>query len=360
MADDSRLNNFDLIRLVAASSVAIDHTTRHLDLSFGTFGEVAQTFYTLFPGVPVFFVVSGYLVSASFHRSPSLSAYARKRALRIFPALWLVFFGSLATVVAFGFVTREVALSPAFFAWCAGQLTVMQIYNPDFLRGFGVGVLNGSLWTVPVEIGFYVALPMIFGLATRARLAGTKLDSCLVGLVLASWALGRWVLTHPDLESSYLLKLIRYSPLSHLWVFLLGVLLQRHSGWVERVVAGRALPWVACYVALFQVGREADWIGSAWFELLARVLLAHCVLALAFTGRNLSHRLLRENDISYGIYLVHMPIVNTLLHQGWSNERWLLAVALGASAVLATLSWKLVEQPALALKPTRRSWPRRP
>lgn len=355
MVDSSRLNNFDLIRLVAASSVAVAHSARYLDLSFGGLGELAWTFYTLFPGVPVFFVVSGYLVSASFLRSPDLASYARKRALRIFPALWLVLLGSVALVTAFGFVTPEVATSPTFLAWLVGQLTVAQIYNPEFLRGFGVGVLNGSLWTIPVEIGFYVAVPVIFGLAARARLVGARLDACLVGLLLASFLLGRWVLAHPGLESSNLLKLIRFSTLPHLHVFLLGVLLQRHAGWVERALAGRALPWVAGYVALFLLGRESGWVGSAWFDLLGRLLLAHCVLALAFTARPLSHRLLRENDVSYGVYLVHMPIVNTLLHLGFSQERWLLAVSVGASLVLATLSWKLVEQPALALKPARRA-----
>lgn len=351
MVDESRLNNFDLIRLVAASSVAVAHSARYLDLSFGALGELASTFYTLFPGVPVFFVVSGYLVSASFLRSVDLASYARKRALRIFPALWFVLLGSIAMVTAFGFVTPEVAVSPSFLAWLAGQVTFVQIYNPDFLRGFGVGVLNGSLWTIPVEIGFYVAVPVIFGLAARARLAGTALDACLVGLMLSSFALGRWVLSHPELDASNLLKLIRFSTLPHLHLFLLGVLLQRHGGWVERALTGRAVPWVAGYVALFLLGREAGWVGSAWFGLLGNVLLAHSVLALAFTARPLSHRLLRENDISYGVYLVHMPIVNALLHLGWANERWLLAVTLGGSVVLATLSWKLVEQPALALKP---------
>ena len=42
--------------------------------------------------------------------------------------------------------------------------------HPDFLRGYGVGVLNGSLWTIPVELQFYALVPLIYwSLSLRAR-----------------------------------------------------------------------------------------------------------------------------------------------------------------------------------------------
>lgn len=42
-------------------------------------------------------------------------------------------------------------------------MSFVQFYNPDWLRGFGTGVLNGSLWSIPVELQYYVLLPFLIG-----------------------------------------------------------------------------------------------------------------------------------------------------------------------------------------------------
>jgi len=355
MIERSRLNNFDLIRLVAALSVVFFHSTKHLHLDFGRLGDLGLGFYTLFPGVPVFFVVSGYLVSASYLRSTSISSYARKRALRILPALWLVTALSVVMVSAFGFVTWQVAASPKFAAWLVGQLTVMQLYNPPFLRGFGVGALNGSLWTIPVEIGFYAAVPMIFGLAGLLRLRDRRLDVLLGVLIVASFGFKLWIVGHPDNHGSVAMKLLKFSTLPHLYMFLFGVWLQLHQDWVRAALVGKAAPWVAAYLLYAALGSAFGVTHAAPFELLGDLLLAHCVIAVAFSAPSLSHRLLRENDISYGVYLFHMPIVNAVLHLGHSGDRWLLLWPVLGSMVCASLSWVWVEKPALALKPGGRA-----
>lgn len=353
MTNQSRLNNFDLIRLVAALSVVLYHSTKHLHLDFGLLGDVALGYYRLFPGVPVFFVVSGYLVSASYLRSTSVSSYARKRALRILPALWLVTVCSLLMVAAFGFVTWQIVTTPRFVAWLAGQLTIMPLYNPPFLRDFGVGALNGSLWTIPVEIGFYVAVPVIFGLANRLQLRGRSLDLLLGALILASFGFNLWIIGHPDNHSSVAMKLLKFSTLSHLYMFLFGVLLQLHQSWVRAALVGKAVPWLAAYLIYAWGGHALGMTHAAVFDLLGQMLLAHCVIAVAFTAPSVSHRLLRENDISYGVYLFHMPIVNAVLHLGYSGDRWLLVWPVVGSMICASLSWVHVEKPALALKPGR-------
>ena len=59
--------------------------------------------------------------------------------------------------------------------------------------------------------------------------------------------------------------------------------------------------------------------------------------------------MLRRNDISYGVYIFHMPIVNLLIYleiKGFAGF-W---VAFIGTVVFATLSWFLVEKPALRLK----------
>ena len=88
-ASDNRDNNrFDILRLLAAWLVLFSHCyplggraasePMASTLAIDTLGGV---------GVTIFFVLSGYLVTLSLERSPNVLEFARRRALRIYPAL---------------------------------------------------------------------------------------------------------------------------------------------------------------------------------------------------------------------------------------------------------------------------------
>ena len=152
---DARINNFDLIRLFAAAQVVIVHGVDHLGVR-GVDRFIDLISY--FPGVPIFFTISGFLISKSWERSPDYKSYFRNRLLRIYPALWVCLFFTITI-----FITSGVRFDfGEFAAWLAAQLTFFQFYNPEFLRTFGVGVMNGSLWTIPVELQFYFLLPFLY------------------------------------------------------------------------------------------------------------------------------------------------------------------------------------------------------
>jgi peptidoglycan/LPS O-acetylase OafA/YrhL len=75
---------------------------------------------------------------------------------------------------------------------------------------------------------------------------------------------------------------------------------------------------------------------------------------MAYTMPGLS-RALHGNDISYGVYIYHMPVINLLLYHGVTGTNGLLITA-ALVGVLGFLSWKLVEKPALALKRYSARW----
>ena len=155
----SRENNFDLIRLFAAIQVVIGHTISHLELDFPILGK----FLGPFPGVLIFFVISGFLITASFDRNKNnLKKYFKNRCLRIFPALWVSTFILILIMMFFGHVHSENIFDLSFVSWIFGQISVFQFYTPDLLRDFGCGSPNGSLWTISVEFSFYLLLPIIF------------------------------------------------------------------------------------------------------------------------------------------------------------------------------------------------------
>lgn len=155
-----KINNFDLIRLFAASQVIIIHTVNHLNIAKPFFWSLLGAF----PGVPIFFVISGFLISASYERSSTLKNYAINRLLRIYPGLWCCVLITIFVASFFG-VNFLNSQAPS---WVASQF-LGAIYTPKFLNNFGFGSYNGSLWTIPLELQFYIALPFFYWLFRKKQ-----------------------------------------------------------------------------------------------------------------------------------------------------------------------------------------------
>lgn len=347
-------NNFDLLRLLAALQVAYFHAVVHLRVPVGAAGEAVNKVLDFFPGVPVFFVISGFLIAKSHERSRSLAAYARNRFLRVYPGLWVAFAAAAALLGAHGVLDAAAMARPSIWAWVAAQLTVGQFFTPDALRGFGVGTPNGSLWTIPVEVGFYVLLPFLYLVLRRLR--GAAADLFLAVVALASYSAWWALINRPDHEEALALKLAMVTAVPHLHLFLLGVLAHRNFERLRPLLEGRALAWAAGYLglmlaldALLGPGRKTSYPAG----LVANVALAGLTLSVAFTQKGLSERVLRGNDLSYGLYIYHMLVVNTFVQHRALGQAWHAAAAIAVALALAALSWRLVESPALRLK-TRR------
>jgi peptidoglycan/LPS O-acetylase OafA/YrhL len=148
-----KTNNFDLLRILAATQVVLVHSAAHLGLG----RPAGLSLVEAFPGVPIFFAISGFLISASFERSRDVRSYTRNRMLRIYPGLWCVVLATVlvATLFGFGFLHLR-----ALF-WLACQMGGL-IYTPGFLRSFGMGSYNGALWSIPIELQFYFLLPFFY------------------------------------------------------------------------------------------------------------------------------------------------------------------------------------------------------
>ena len=127
-----RRNNFDLIRLAAAAQVMLVH------LSDNLFRHENAVIHLLrvFPGVPIFFLISGFLISASWERNSDWRVYARSRFLRIMPGYWAVFLFSLAAIV-FGSGIDLLAHLRDLILWIAAQLAFLS--EVDVLRHDGAG-----------------------------------------------------------------------------------------------------------------------------------------------------------------------------------------------------------------------------
>jgi peptidoglycan/LPS O-acetylase OafA/YrhL len=96
----------------------------------------------------------------------------------------------------------------SFAGWAAAQLSFLQFYNPDFMRHYGTGVLNGSVWTICVELQFYVPIPLLYWLMHSRRWGGMSANNLCLALILVFIVANRIYATLiPTLSASISFKL---------------------------------------------------------------------------------------------------------------------------------------------------------
>jgi len=139
LANDWRVNNFDLLRLLAALQVAVVHGMGVLKPT-GYCAHLLGAGLDRFPGVPIFFVISGVLISKSYERSDSLRDYLRNRCLRIFPGLWICLVVSVAVILALGVGSLGRITTPDWLLWWARQMSIFQGFKPAFLKPLSTGL----------------------------------------------------------------------------------------------------------------------------------------------------------------------------------------------------------------------------
>ncbi len=358
---DIRHNNFDLLRLFAASQVAYIHIAENLQVELTGWLLTLKEALNYFPGVPIFFVISGFLISASLDRNPDLRNYAINRFLRIYPGLWVSTLVTLLLLLFFGnnvWHAINASGDNAFYIvskWLGAQLTIGQFYNPHAIKSnYGVGHLNGSLWTIPVELQFYIVLPALAYMLWRGmsgRTQNIRLFSFCGLLYCASWFYQTHVSNLLD-YSENLALIFKVSLIPYLYMFALGIIMQRNLDAVKNMLTGKGLFWLVVYLAIAWILKQAFDIrvGTNMPNLLSMTILAIAVISLAFTRPQISERALKGNDISYGTYVYHMIVANLAFELGYRGTTAALWIVLLVTYLIAIASWVVVEEPALRLK----------
>src|SRR5579871_2179435 len=121
---NSRANNFDLIRLLAALQVVLFHAREHLKIDYKGYGlEPIFSFIAYFPGVPIFFCISGFLIYNSYKRNYNdIAKYFRNRFLRLFPGLWACFLVTLILLLLFRTLSlKDIVSNHSVLAWIGCQ-----------------------------------------------------------------------------------------------------------------------------------------------------------------------------------------------------------------------------------------------
>lgn len=365
-----RFPHLDGVRAIAALFVLLTHTSA--ESTFSTADDVlGPVMARLNVGVPIFFVLSGFLLYRPFVAArladvdgPAVGGYLRRRALRILPAYWLAL-----TLLAIwpglsGVFTKD---------WWVYYGFAQNLQSEWILQGIG------PAWTLHVEVTFYALLPFL-ALAAARRLRGRPPAEqlrvelgAIAAMGLASLALRTvWYATTPERVGSHLL------PQLLLWFaggMALAVLSAHHARrdeqprWVVLVAERPWVPWAgALALLLFSTrlgfAREfvAPYTGVQWFaEHVLYALISVLVVMPAAIGTHGGGRVRRlltwrplawVGLISYGVYLWHLPLTKEF--SPWLDERVpnlgfpvLTLTVLAASLLVAALSYYLVERPLM-------------
>lgn len=327
-------NNFDFLRFFAASAVVFGHC-------YWLSGAGAVEPVRLFTGsmdtadiaVNLFFVMSGFLIAASWANSRSALHFAAKRALRIFPALCVstLFTVLIVGPLATGLPLKQYLVSNETLRYLSNMVLMTQFRLPGvFTENPFPNTVNGSVWTLPYEVLMYTTL-LVMGLLKvfgRITVLVVPISLLLIHFHLAP-ALG--------LEGDILRKSTRLG-----MFFFFGSALYLYR---------RNLPWnwkVALSMLVLSLLSART---ELWFYI-------H-VLTLPYLTIYLAHLRIpwlsgfgKHGDFSYGIYIFSFPVQQLLMH--WFSPQLSLGafmvISLSASIAIAALSWHLIEAPALRLK----------
>lgn len=336
-AFDPRRNSLAAIRLLLAAVVAVAHATeigwsRQLHLGRPYLADLA---------VDGFFVLSGFLVARSYCRLRSVRRYAWHRFLRLFPGFWVclvvtaVVFAPLVAVLD-GREPWSVLTSGTTPAWryvvANAALPIFQYDIAGLRTGVDYTAFDGSLWTLQYEALCYavVAALGLSTLLTRRRWAVLALTGLVWSAAVAVDA-GLVPFDVPLFRNDILLRF--------LLVFLLGTCAHLFAEHV-RLHGALALASLAAVGLSVQLP-DYRLTGALPFAYLC----VYAMVRLPVVGP-------RRWDLSYGIYVYHWPVQAVLFRAGATvlGVSGFVVVSLSVAAVLAALSWALVERPALSLK----------
>jgi peptidoglycan/LPS O-acetylase OafA/YrhL len=325
---DAHKNNFNLLRFLAAIQVFISHYVWHFQVNFDGISKILYKYFSSFSGVPIFFFISGFLLYKSFQKlkitnfKKKLKIFFYNRFLRIYPGLIVCFIFSFLILLLSGYLENKNITIKNLVTWIIAQTTVFQFYNPYWLREYGNGVLNGSLWTIPVEIQFYFLIPIIFTLSK-------KINIFLI-IVIFFVILN---LIFPVDRSTIINKIYHITFLPHVYIFLLGCLVASKKNIIKYILNLNLFLIIIIHFIFSQFNT---------FLIIDQMLLFIIVIKIGYMNYKNINKFFNKNDLSYGIYLYHMPIINFILYKNiiYNNFYIILLVLL----ITSFCSWNFVEK----------------
>jgi peptidoglycan/LPS O-acetylase OafA/YrhL len=333
-----RNNNFNLIRMLAATAVLISHS---YPLALGS-NAVEPLFSWL--GISLgelavitFFCVSGFFISLSRDRAPGNLDFFSARFLRIYPGLTLVLLISVFVIgpIFTTLSTSEYLSSREIYSYLSNNLTLfnMKFQLPGLFQDNPYPGINGSLWTLFYEVTLYAVVGGLGAFACYARGVRFAVFMLVYGIAYVSFKV--------LLANTSLLNDLHRSQFFFTWSlpFVLGMSLYRYRHRIQH-----RFVWLLPLAALAAWSYQKPW----FFECFV-LAWTYLIFYLGFATHTRVDQYNALGDYSYGVYIYAFPVQEILAHQfkGISPITMML-LAFPIVLIAAVCSWHFIEKPAMS------------
>ena len=341
-ADLSR-NNLDCLRLILASIVALFHVYALTNIpAFSALGKYLSPQFA----VRGFFVISGLLIYRSYTRSSSIASYSEKRVRRIYPAYFTIILLAAIALCPLSTLPASQYFGIGFWKYLSANLLFLNFLAPSLPGVFtsnSLSAVNGALWTLKIEVAFYLFVPVMHYLCS---LFGTKRVMVTIFCLSCMWKYGfaylaamdnsRHLHSIDDFRSIYSQLEVQFP--AQLVYFSAGILLLLYFDRLKHHFL--TISWITACLFLLDQWVTRDVLDVFW--------IAGFVFVFGF-WRCLGN-FSKHGDFSYGVYIVHWPILQTLIAFGATKlaPAIFLPVSLSLIGLTAFLMWHLVESRFLA------------
>lgn len=245
-------------------------------------------------GVKGFFVISGFLVAKSYSNTPSLKNYFIKRVKRILPAyIFVIFLSVISLSLVTSYSVYDYFINQNIVKYLASNLVFLNFLHPCLPGVFEnnmMCVVNGSLWTLKVEEGFYLVLPILFYIMKRTK----KQFLVLLSIYLCS--IFYWLLMTNYFQNHILAKQLP----GYLSYFAGGIFLYLNFDFLYQHKA-----------KLLALAIASLWVSSLMnlqVDIISPIAFATLVITIAYSLKPLNN-FGKYGDFTYGIYIFHFPII---------------------------------------------------
>jgi peptidoglycan/LPS O-acetylase OafA/YrhL len=313
-------------------------------------GVPALAFYGYFSArfaVNAFFVISGLLIYRSYVRSSSVGSYFEKRVRRIYPAYFTIVVIAAIALYPLSSLPVSQYFGAGFWKYLGANLVFLNFLAPSLPGVFtsnSIPAVNGALWTLKIEVAFYFSVPIIHWicsrLGTKKVMVGVFLFSCAwkYGFaILAAMHRSRSIFSLDGSRSIYDMLEVQFP--AQLMYFCAGILLLLYFDRLKFHFRSIAIITASLFLLDHFFAKEV--LDVLWIS----------GLVFVFGFWRYFGNFAKYGDFSYGVYIVHFPILQTMISFGLAT-RLLPAVFLLLDLCLVTvasvLMWHLVEKRFLA------------
>lgn len=326
-------NNFDFLRFTLASLVFLAHFK---ELNTEVYNFKYLNFISSALVIKCFFIISGYLITSSFYSNDfNLKKYFLNRFARIYPAYFAVV---ISCFILLSFTSK---LNPIDYftnqqnlKYLICNLLFANFLQPDIQGVFTnnyISAVNGSLWTIKIEVMFYITLPVLIIFLKKMSLNYIKISLAIIYLISTIYSY-YFNEIHNSATMSKLLPNYMNLFACGIFCFYIRENIKKYSNWF--ILPALGILFIERYFELFPV-----------FTPICLTFITMCI-AYNFSFLNTFGK---YGDFSYGLYLIHFPVIQTILECNFLSNAPFLKILFTfiLILILSILSWNYLEKPIL-------------